>query len=745
MEHLPDLIADLGLILSVAAATTLISKKLKQPLVLGYIVAGMLVGPHVTLLPTVLDEASIHIWSQLGVIFLLFALGLEFSFKKVVKVGGTSGITALTTVAFMLLAGYFTGQALGWTTMDSLFLGGLISMSSTTIIARALDELGLKTQLFASVVVGVLVIEDIVAVLLLVLLSSLAISNHFSGGAMLWELGKLGFFLILWFAAGIFMIPTLLARTRKLMNDETLLIVAVALCLGMVVLAVNAGFSAALGAFIMGALLAETVQAERIEHLVAPVKDLFGAIFFISVGMLLDPAMLVEHWASVLLLSAVVVLGQPLSSFAGALMAGLPLKRAVRVAMSLSQIGEFSFIIATLGLTLEVTSGFLYPIAVAVSAVTTFTTPYMIKAAGPMADLIERRMPLRWKNALERYGHQADQVKETSAWHKLLRAYIINLVVFLVLCLAIVFVVGPALTVVFGEGLMGLSGHVLAGAATFLLVLPFIWAMSLRRIGRNAYRQLWVSKRQLRGPLVVMELVRLAAAVVVLALLVSVFFNASWALAALLVLMVAAVMIFRQRLHRFYLRLEDRFLRNLNQRELSLRRTDLAPWDMHLSQVRVKTDSGVIGHSLQELALREKYGVNIAMIERTSGHTITAPGRNDRLFPGDNLMVIGTDSQLSELQKALEIPRTGSLELAKEDLRMKRFRITPQSPLVGLRIHDSGLRDQAHAMVAGIERGDTRIMNPEGRLELQANDVVWLVGNGTTIRAFMEERMAVRE
>lgn len=747
MEHLPDLIADLGLILSVAAATTLISKKLKQPLVLGYIVAGMLVGPHVTLLPTVLDEQSIQIWSQLGVIFLLFALGLEFSFKKVVKVGGTSGITALVTVGFMLVAGYSIGYALGWTTMDSLFLGGLISMSSTTIIARALDELGLKTQVFASVVVGVLVIEDIVAVLLLVLLSSLAVSNHFSGGAMLWELGKLGFFLILWFAAGIFLIPTLLARTRKLMNDETLLIVAVALCLTMVVLAVGAGFSAALGAFIMGALLAETVQAERIEHLVSPVKDLFGAIFFISVGMLLDPAMLVRHWPSVLLISAAVIIGQPLSSMVGALLAGLPLKRAVRVGMSLSQIGEFSFIIATLGLTLEVTSAFLYPIAVAVSAVTTFTTPYMIKAAGPMADWLERTLPERWKQQLERYGHQADQVKETSAWRKLLRSNIINLAVFSVLCLAIVFGVGPALTALFGDRFMGLNGHVVAGMATFLLVLPFIWAMSLRRIGRNAYRQLWVNKRQLRGPLVMLELVRLAAAVVVLALLVSVFFNASWALAALLVLMVIAVVVFRQRLHRFYLRMEERFFRNLNQRELSLRRTDLAPWDMHLSQLRLKGDSGAVGHSLQELALREKYGVNIAMIERASGHTITAPGRDDRLFPGDNLMVIGTDNQMAELQKALDVPRTTTAQpgLAKEDIRMKRFRITPQSPLVGKRIHDSGLRDQAHAMVAGIERGGVRIMNPEGRMELQANDVVWLVGNGETIRLFMEARSAVRE
>jgi CPA2 family monovalent cation:H+ antiporter-2 len=294
---------------------------------------------------------------------------------------------------------------------------------------------------------------------------------------------------------------------------------------------------------------------------------------------------------------------------------------------------------------------------------------------------------------------------------------------------------------------MGMDGKVLAGLATFLLVLPFIWAMSLRRIGRNAYRQLWVNKRQLRGPLVMLEVVRLAAAVLVLVMLVNVFFSTGWAFAALVVLMTFAAVMFRQRLHRFYLRMEERFFQNLNQRERSLRRTDLAPWDMHLAQLRVRPDSAATGHSLKELGLREKHGVNIAMIERTSGHTLTAPGRNDHLLPGDNLLVIGTDQQLAALQETLDIPREGTVKpgLAKEDIRLKRFRITPQSPLVGMRIHESGLRDAASAMVAGIERGDLRIMNPEGTMEFQADDVLWLVGNGDTIRAFMEERKAVRE
>ncbi|HMN04968.1 MAG TPA: cation:proton antiporter [Flavobacteriales bacterium] len=747
MHLLPNLIADLGLILAVAAITTLIFKKINQPLVLGYILAGVMVGPYVPGLPTVLDESSIRVWSDLGVIFLLFSLGLEFSFKKVVKVGGTSGITALVTVGLMLATGYFTGQVLGWSRMDSLFLGAIISMSSTTIIARALEELGLKTQVFATVVVGVLVIEDMVAVLLLVLLSSIAVSQHFSGTEMLWELGKLGFFLILWFAGGIFLIPTFLARTRKLMTDETLLVVAVALCLVMVVMAVNAGFSEALGAFIMGALLAETVQAERIEHLVHPVKDLFGAIFFVSVGMMLDPRILWEHWPQVVLLSVVVMFFQPLTAFAGALLAGEPLKRAVRTGMSLSQIGEFSFIIATLGLTLKVTSDFLYPLAVAVAAVTTFTTPYMIRASAPFAAWLERVLPDRLKRSLDRYASQTDQVKETSAWHKLLQSYVLNVAIFAVLCLAIVLVAGPAFISLFGKVFLGINGRALAGLATFLLVLPLIWAMSLRRINRNAYRQLWLNKRHMRGPLMILELARLGAAVLMLVLLVRVFFNTNLALWAMVLLTLVVAAFFRQRLYRFYLRMEDRFFRNLNQRSYSVRRTDLAPWDMHLAQVRVSVDSASAGHSLQELALRERHGVNIALVERASGFTLPAPDRDVRILPGDNLLVIGTDAQLAALQEELDTPRTGPVkpETGKEDIRLRRYHITPQSPIAGVCIHDSGIRTQAKAMVAGIERGDSRIMNPDGRFILLADDVVWLVGNGVKIQAFMEEQKCVRE
>jgi CPA2 family monovalent cation:H+ antiporter-2 len=377
MTHLPHLITDLGLILAVAGITTLLFKKIKQPVVLGYIIAGLLVGPHVSLIPTVVDDEAIKTWSEIGVIFLLFSLGLEFSFKKLVKVGGSASITAVVEIVLMIAVGYGAGIFMGWSPMDSIFLGAILSMSSTTIIIRAFDELGVRTRKFAGLVFGILIVEDLVAILLLVLLSTLAVSQQFAGGELLMQLLKLAFFLILWFLAGIFFIPTFLKRTQKLMNDETMLIVSLALCLLMVVLAVAVGFSAALGAFIMGSILAETTQAERIEHLIKSVKDLFGAIFFVSVGMMIDPKVLIEYAGPVLIVTLLTITGKFLATAIGALLSGQSLKHSVQAGMSLAQIGEFSFIIASLGLSLKVTSAFLYPIAVAASAVTTFTTPFL--------------------------------------------------------------------------------------------------------------------------------------------------------------------------------------------------------------------------------------------------------------------------------------------------------------------------------------------------------------------------------
>lgn len=746
MTHLPPLIADLGLILSVAALTTIISKMLKQPVVLGYLVAGFLVGPHVGFVPTVLDEGNIKTWSEIGVIFLLFSLGLEFSFKKLAKVGGTASVTALVTVLFMLGAGFVTGRALGWSAMDSIFLGGILCISSTTIIFRAFDELGLKTTSFASLVLGVLIVEDLVAILLLVLLSTVAVSQNFSGGALLFEMGKLGFFLVLWFTVGIFLIPSLLTSLKKWMNDETLLIVSVALCLAMVYLAVQAGFSAALGAFVMGSLLAETSKAERIEHVVKPVKDLFAAIFFVSVGMMIDPRVLAEHWLPVLVLSGVILVGQPLSSMLGALLSGQPLRIAVRAGMSLSQIGEFSFIIATLGLTLKVTSEMLYPIAVAVSAITTFTTPYMIKAGAPFQDWVARKLPQRLLEGIGRYSDQSAQVKVISSFRKLLRAYLLNVLLHTVIAVAVIVLCTRFVAPFFLEQDLRILGplpedqKLVVGLITLALIIPSIWAIAIRRIKRKAYRDLWLNRKHLRGPLVALELLRIGVALIVLALVVVIFFPSALAFIFVPIFVIVALFIFRQRLYGFYHRVETHFLLNLNQRAHREQRTvpALAPWDMHLTEVSVVDAPHAVGRSLSELGLREKFGINIALIERDE-FAIPVPDRDERLLPGDNLHVIGTDEQLAQFNTWLHEAPVDDRKAAlhDQDLQLLKFEVGNGSSLIGVPIRDSHVRAAANALVVGIERDQHRILNPEGKVTYKKGDVLWVVGDGKLLRDFM--------
>src|SRR5688572_29579028 len=438
MPHLPHFIVDLALILAVAGVTTLIFRKIKQPVVLGYIIAGFLVGPHFALIPTVVDAEGVTLWSELGVIFLLLFLGLEFSFKKLMHVGGAASVTAIVGIAFMLGLGFLTGQLIGWTLMDSIFLGAILSISSTTIIIRAFDEVGVRTKKFATLVLGILIVEDVVAILLLVLLSTLAVSQQFAGSELMMQMLKLMFFLIIWFLAGIFFVPTFLKRTRNLMNDETMLIVCVGMCLLMVMLAVEVGFSAALGAFIMGSILAETTQAERIESLIKSVKDLFAAIFFVSVGMMIDPNVLVDYALPLLIITLLTIFGKFFATALGALLSGQSLKHSVQAGMSLAQIGEFSFIIASLGVSLNVTSAFLYPIAVAASAVTTFTTPFLIRQSGPFYSMLESKLPARWVKNLNRYSSGTQQLSAFSDWKVLLHAYLVNLAAHSVVILAII-------------------------------------------------------------------------------------------------------------------------------------------------------------------------------------------------------------------------------------------------------------------------------------------------------------------
>ena len=487
--------SDLALILICAGFMTLLFKSLKQPIVLGYIVAGFLASPNMPYMPSVTDMHGIHLWSEIGVVFLLFALGLEFSFKKILKMGAAPIVAAMAIILCMMYVGSLTGHLFGWSDMDCIYLGGMLAMSSTTIIFKAFDDMGLRQNRFAGLVLSVLIIEDILAIVLMVMLSTLAVSKEFEGTQMLTSILQLGFFLVLWFVVGIYLIPLFLRKAKPLMNDETMLITALALCFGMVVFASAVGFSAAFGAFVMGSILAETVEAQKIEHLVAPVKNLFGAIFFVSVGMMVDVALIIEYIVPILCIIVAIMLGQTILSTCGFLLSGQSLKTSMQCSFSLTQIGEFAFILATLGTSLHVTSDFLYPIVVAVSVFTTFTTPYMIRLAEPAYAVVARVLPAKWIAKLERNASDEAEEPETNEMRQLWRAefkkFILIMIINSVLCLAII-----AIIYYFGAPLIyGLLPDPWSGIVTAFVTLficgPFLWSL-MRQGGNSAnVNKLW--------------------------------------------------------------------------------------------------------------------------------------------------------------------------------------------------------------------------------------------------------------
>ncbi len=736
MIHLPVLIADLGLILAAGGITTLIFKRIKQPLVLGYILAGLLVGPHFKFIPTVSDHANITIWAEIGVIFLLFSLGLEFSFKKLVKVGGSSSITAIVEIIGMSIIGFIAGYLMGWKTMDSIFLGAVLSVSSTTIIIRAFEELGVKHKKFANLVFGALIVEDLAAILIMVLLTTIAVSQQFAGMEMIISILKLSFFLILWFLGGIFIIPTFLKLTKKFMNDETLLVVSLALCLTMVLLAVKVGFSPALGAFIMGSILAETPQAEKIEHLTKSVKDLFGAIFFVSVGMLIDPTILIQYWKPILIITGITIVGKLLTTGGGALLSGQPLKTSVQTGMSLTQIGEFSFIIATLGLSLKVTSEFLYPITVAVSAITTFTTPYLIKYSEGFNNFLVKILPKKWIDAIGRYSSSTEGITTLSDWKVLLRAYIFNTIIHSVIIIAIVVLSSRYLYPFINDHIMdGKNGIVISVIISFILMAPFLWALSIKRIQKIAYSHLWLNKKYTRGPLIAIEVFRIALGIFFVGFLMYEYFDTWIASGIALALIILGMFIFSRRLQSFYDKLEKRFMLNLNARENQNNKPGILPWDTHLTELKVSPESEVVGKTLSELMIREKYGVNIALIER-GRNTIPTPGRDERLYPNDKLLLIGADDQLAAVKLLLEIdlPELNEVTFPDKEMTLQKVIVSTASPIYGLSIRNAGIREKAQALVVGIERGEDKILNPSSDFVFDNGDVIWIVGNHKKIK-----------
>jgi CPA2 family monovalent cation:H+ antiporter-2 len=751
MGHLPPLIQDLALILIAGALTNLIFRRIRQPLVLGYIIAGFLVGPNFDVLPTVADTQNIDTLAEIGVIFLLFSLGLEFSFKKLMRVGGEASVTAFVEIIFITVAGYYMGILMGWSKMDSLFLGGMLASSSTTIIIRAFDELGVKTKQYARIVFGVLVVEDIVVILLMVLLSTIAVTQQFQGSEIIFTILKLLFFLALWFIGGIFLLPTLLKKSKNLLDNEVLLILTLGLCLGMVVLATEVGFSAELGAFIMGSIIAETTSAEKVEHLIRPVKDLFGAVFFVSVGMMIDPEAIIQYGVPVIFVTLLTLFGKLLSTTVGALLSGQPLKQSVQVGMSMAQIGEFAFIVATLGLSLGVISDFLFPVAVGASAITTFTTPYLIKSSEAVYNFIERLLPSRWVKSLNTYSYSTQNIRAESAWKTVLKSYgrivAANGVVLIALIYFAVNAIQPWVNDQVREPLMqSLLGLVVSlGVAA-----PFLWALMARRPLNLAYKELWLEKRYSRGPLLLIEIGRILVGMVLISILVFTFFSTQVATLIAIPVVIIVLVVFGQRIQKFYDRIEVRFLTNLNAREAAaaadnsltanVRRkredieSNLLPWDAHIVELEVAPHADYVGKTLADLQWREKYGINIVYIKRGE-KLIHVPTRKAILLPFDHVGVIGTDDQLQLFKPvfdSLEDGDVGSVDI--NEIALKKIVVDEHTKLNGLNIRGSALRERTNGVVIGIQRGDKRILNPDSNFVFEWGDVVWIVGERKKIR-----------
>ena len=737
-----SLISDLALILVLGSVATVVFKMLKQPLVLGYIVAGFLASPHFTLLPSVAVEANIEFWAQIGIIVLLFSLGLEFSFKKLIDVGGSAIITALIIVLGMMSRGFVVGQYLGYGLVNSIFLGGMISMSSTTIIIKALTDLNMRQRRFVPMTFAVLIVEDLFAVVLMVILSSIALNNSVKGQEMVGSILKLSFFLIMWFTVGIFVIPTLFKRFKRYISDEQMLIIAMGLCFAMVLFSINSGFSAALGAFVMGSILAGTIEAERIERLISPVKDLFGAVFFISVGMMVNPTVMTRHWSVIALLAVVVIVGMIIFGTFGMLATGQPLKLAMESGFSLTQIGEFSFIIATLGTSLGVLDKSIYPIIVAVSVVTTFTTPFFIKQAVPCYNRVYKLLPKNWTRLLNGYSQTASESETNESlqlWKSIIGRYLVRVIIYSVVTVALIVIcrtyLMPLLLKYIGNNTWG---RLACASSTIAIVMPFIVSIILPSAKRSEQiRLLETSGNVSYVPFVVMLVISAILSTIFIAVILQGIYPSAVAVIAAVLLAIAAsvaVIAFPTRMKSRLSNIEKQFMNNINEREN--RRTgheNNLVSDLHLAYMKVGHNCPFVGEKLRNLDLRTRCGVNLVNIQRgDKRHAV--PSGDMRIFPGDVLGVIGTEEQIQRMLPLVEAEDNQSEEPAG-DVKFVHFAIGEKSPIIGIALENTRLREDYGALLVAVQRGEDDYLSPTPDLTFRAGDILWIVGDPQLLQA----------
>ena len=750
MAAISPLIIDLALILVVAGIVTIVFKRLKQPLVLGYIMAGFLISPRMPYTASVADTENIHLWADIGVMFLLFSLGLDFSFKKILKMGAAPIISACTIIFCMAMIGVIVGNAFGWSKMNCIFLGGMLAMSSTTIIYKAFDDLGLRQQQFAGMVMSVLILEDILAIVMMVLLSAVASGKDPDGGQMLGSVLSIVFFLVLWLVVGIFAVPMFLRRVRHLINNEVLLIVSLGLCCAMAVFSTKVGFSSAFGAFIMGSILAETVEAERIEKLVEPVKNLFGAIFFVSVGMLVDPKILVDYAVPILALVMAILVGQAIFGTFAFMLGGESLKSAMRCGFSMAQIGEFSFIIASLGLSLGVIGDFLYPVVVAVSVITTFLTPYMIRFATPVYNNLEKHLPSKLIKLLNQMTMSQKENTEKSLWKPLLRQMAVNTLVYSILSTATIALMFTFVLPFFRQLLPGWELHwyanAITGVLTVLLIAPFLRAFVMKKNRSEEFRALWAESTRNRIPLLFTILVRVVIAMSFIFYICHYLTRFANALIVFIGLVVVMLIIFSRWIKKRSITMERLFIMNLRSRDIMaqlqgkkrpLYEGKLLDRDIHIAEFEVPANSSWMGSTLKQLNLGQKFGVHVSSILR-GGCRLNIPDGDYIIFPGDVLQVIGSDQQFTAFREAIETQLLKPLDdQERHEMKLRQLVIGADSPFIGLSLIDSGIRHHYSCMVVGLEEGKESLSPYKPTRKFKEGDIIWVVGEQEDIQALL--------
>ncbi|MDR2129571.1 MAG: cation:proton antiporter [Odoribacteraceae bacterium] len=747
MSHLAPLISDLALILITAGVTTILFKWLKQPVVLGYIVAGFLISPHFYLLPSVADPENIQIWAEIGIIFLLFALGLEFSFRRLMTVGGTASVATLLNMGSMIVVGYLIGQWIGWTQMESIFLGGMLSMSSTTIIIKAFNEMGLQKKKFAGIVFGMLIVEDLAAILMMVLLSTVAVSKHFAGTELIENVLRLLFFIVIWFIGGIYIIPSLLKRFKRFLNDEMLLIVAVGLCLGMVLFANSVGFSVALGAFIMGSILAETVESKRVEHLIEPLKNLFGAVFFVSVGMLLSPDIFVGQGWAILICTAAVLVGRIIFATLGVLASGEGLKVSLQSGFSLAQIGEFSFIIATLGMQLGVISAFIYPMIVTVSIITTFTTPYFIRLANPTYAALERVIPPGWRTLIDGYSASREKcVNRQSDWTKVWRSILSTVLVFMLLSIAVLLVARQYVIPFIIEKIPHAWGAALAATVTLLLMAPFLAGLVLpRKKIKTEFVRLWMDSSFYKGLLISLTLLRVIVCMALILQVLIPLFPGMKSWLVLIAFVIMLILVFFEGFKRRPEKMEELFMENLTEKERMEEndktinhhvRSLLLDKNVHVEEIDIPHETPILGKTLSELKFKQQTGVNIISIIR-GRHRINIPDGNEAIYPFDKIVVVGSDEEIQQFMQAVQ--EKNRMESGEEEFRqiaLSRYVVEKGSSFIGRSIRELKIREKTGCLVIGIDRAGETMTELTADLVLQPDDLLWLAGEKGYLSAF---------